>query len=349
MQKTMKAAIFEELNVMTVKDVPIPEVGDDDALLRVRACAVCGSDIRIFHNGHPEVQPPTIIGHEVCGDIVAVGKNVTKVKVGDRVALAADIPCGQCPMCQAGHGNFCENKQGLGHSEPGGFAQYCLINAFMLRSGPVVVIPDHMSYEEGALAEPLACVLNGMEHANPQLNDTAVILGAGPIGCMMIPVLYRLGCAKVIVVNRSRDRLELAKAFGADCYICSSEEDAVARVLEETDGLGAHLVITANPAWQSHSDAVKMVRPLGKICLFGGLPQGTTIPGFDTNTIHYKELTVTGSHGSLPRQHRAAVEMIASGKLDLSKIVTHRFPLEKINEALAAAEGHRGMKVIVEP
>ncbi|MBO5274111.1 MAG: alcohol dehydrogenase catalytic domain-containing protein [Clostridia bacterium] len=345
----MKAAVFEELNVMTVKEVPLPVVGDDDALMRVRTCAICGSDIRIFHNGHPEVQTPTIIGHEVCGDIVAVGKNVTKLRVGDRVALGADIPCGQCAMCQEGHGNYCENKQGLGHSNPGGFAEYCLINGFMLRSGPVQIIPDHMTYEQGAVAEPLGCILNGMEHAKPKLNDIAVIMGAGPIGCMMIPVLYRFGCAKVIITDPNKNRLELAKRFMADSYICSSEEDVIKRVLDETDGLGAHLVITANPSWQSHVDAMKMVRIQGTVCLFGGLPQGRKIPEFDTNVIHYKELTVTGSHGSLPRQHKAAVEMIASGKIDIDPIITHRFPLDQINDAFAAAEGQQGMKVIVTP
>lgn len=348
MKNTMKAAIFEKIDVMTLKDVPIPQVGDGDALLRVRACAVCGSDIRIFHNGHHEVNPPAIIGHEVCGDIVAVGKNVTRVKVGDRVALAADIPCGQCAMCMEGHGNYCENKQGLGHSNPGGFAEYCLVNEFMLKSGPVQVIPDSMTYEQGALAEPLACVLNGMERISPKLNDIAVIMGAGPIGCMMIPVLFRYGCQKVIVVDLNEKRLEFAKKMGADCCICSSKEDAVARVLEETDNLGAHIVITANPAWQSHADAIKMARIQGKICLFGGLPQGKTVPEFDTNTIHYKELTVTGCHGSLPRLHKNAVEMIASGKLDIDSIITHRFPLSQINDALAVAGGV-GMKVIVEP
>lgn len=349
MKKTMKAAIFERLNVMTLKEVPVPEVGDNDALLRVRSCAICGSDIRIFHNGHPEVHPPAIIGHEVCGDIVEVGKNVTKVKVGDRVALGADIPCGHCWICQEGHGNFCENKQGLGHSNPGGFAEYCLINGFMLQSGPVCVIPDHMTYDQGAVAEPLGCLLNGMERVKPVLNDIAVIMGAGPLGCMMIPILYRLGCSKVIVTDPNKNRLELAKRFEADCYVCSLEENVVARVLEETDGLGANIVITANPAWQSHVQALEMARFQGKICLFGGLPQGKTVPEFNTNAIHYKELTVVGCHGSLPRQHKQAVDMIASGKLNIDPIVTHHFSLDQIHEAFASAEGLSGLKVVVHP
>ena len=161
--------------------------------------------------------------------------------------------------------------------------------------------------------------------------------------------MYRYGCAKVIVVDPNKNRLEQAKRFHADAYICSVEEDVVARVREESDGLGAHVVITANPAWQSHVQALEMARFQGKICLFGGLPQGKTVPEFNTNAIHYKELTVVGCHGSVPRQHKKAIDMIASGKMDIDPIVTHHFSLDQIHEAFAAAEGQAGLKVIVHP
>ena len=167
----MKAGVFEKIGTLVLKELPIPEVDDNSALLRVRSCAICGSDLRIIRHGHPLVKPPQTIGHEIAGDIVAVGKNVTKVKVGDRVAVGADVPCGQCVMCEKGHGNYCENEDGMGYTLAGGFAEYCLLTEKVLHSGPMHHIPDSMTYDEGALAEPIGCILNGMERIKPEIND----------------------------------------------------------------------------------------------------------------------------------------------------------------------------------
>jgi L-iditol 2-dehydrogenase len=156
------------------------------------------------------------------------------------------------------------------------------------------------------------------------------------------------GASKVIVVQRSRPRLENARRFHADSYICSSEEDPIKRVLEETGGLGADVIFTANPNPQSHVDALKMAKNRARINLFGGLPAGSTVT-LDTNIIHYKELFVLGAHGSLPRHHRQALELIAAGRPDIRPYISHRFPLDRIAEAFAAAEGHQGMRVVVKP
>ncbi|MCL1854346.1 MAG: zinc-binding dehydrogenase, partial [Clostridia bacterium] len=205
-----------------------------------------------------------------------------------------------------------------------------------------------ISFGQGALAEPLACVLNAAELTGIRLGDTVVIIGAGPIGCMIIPVSYMQGASKVIVVQRSRPRMEAARKFGADCYICSSEEDAVQRVLEETGGLGADVIFTANPSPQSHADALMMAKNRARINLFGGLPAGSRVE-LDTNIIHYKELTMLGAHGSLPRHHRMALDLIASRKLDIKAFMSHRYPLDEIRQAFAAAESHAGMRVVVHP
>ena len=344
----MKAAVYEGIDKMVVKEVPTPVPDDDSVLLRMRACAVCGSDIRIFHHGNNRVHPPQILGHEIAGEVAAVGKNVTRFKVGDRVAVGADVPCGECVFCEAGIGNNCQTNYAMGYQYAGGFAEYCLLNKMVVTYGPVHHIPDNVSYDEAALAEPLACVLNALEQTHIRLGDTVVIIGAGPIGCMIIPVSTMLGATKVIVVQRSRPRMEAAKKFGADVYICSSEEDAVQRVLEETGGLGADVIITANPSPQSHADALLMAKNRARINLFGGLPAGSRVE-LDTNTIHYKELCVMGAHGSLPRHHQQALELIASGKIDIKQFLSHTFPLDDIAEAFSVAEGHTGMRVVVNP
>jgi L-iditol 2-dehydrogenase len=344
----MKAAIYLGKDHMEIREVPTPKPDADSILVKVKACAVCGSDIRIFHHGNSRVKPPAILGHEAAGEVVEVGANVSRWKKGDRVAIGADVPCGECVFCEAGIGNNCQINYAMGYQFAGSFAEYVLLNKTVVNYGPLHKIPDNLSYDEAALAEPLACVLNAVELTNIKLGDTVVIIGAGPIGCMIIPVAYMSGAAKVIVVQRSKARLEAAKKFNADCYICSLEEDPVERVLAETGGLGADVIFTANPNGETHKEALLMAKNRARVNLFGGLPAGTTVE-LETNIIHYKELTVNGAHGSLPRHHRLAIELIAAHRPDIRPYISHHFPLDNIAEAFQAAESHQGMRVVVEP
>lgn len=345
----MKAAVFEGLNTMIVKEVPTPEIDENSVLVKVMACAVCGSDIRIFHHGNNRVNPPAILGHEIAGQIVSVGSLVTKFKVGDRVAIGADVPCGECVFCEAGIGNNCQINYAMGYQFAGGFAEYVLLNRIVVNYGPVHKIPDHVTYDEAAMAEPLGCVLNALELSNIKLGDSVVIIGAGPIGCMIIGVARKMGATKIIVVQRSRPRMEMARKFGADVYICSSEEDSIARVLEETDGLGADVVITSNPSPEAQKDALTMARNRGRVNFFGGLPKDKSIVSLDTNIIHYKELFVHGAHGQMPIHHQKALNLIATGAIDANQYISHSFSLDDINEAFVTAEGHSGMRVVVHP
>lgn len=345
----MKAAVLEELNKIVVKEVPTPKADDDSVLVKVKSCAVCGSDIRIYHYGNSRVIPPQILGHEIAGEVVEVGKNVSKLKIGDRVAIGADVPCGECAFCEAGIGNNCQINYAMGYQFAGGFAEYVLLNRKVVNYGPVHRIPDNVSYDEAAMAEPLGCVLNALELSNIKLGETVVIIGAGPIGCMIIGVARKMGASKVIVVQRSRPRLEKARKFNADVYICSSEEDGVVRVLEETGGLGADVVITSNPSPEAQADAIRMARNRGRVNLFGGLPKDKSLVTLDTNIIHYKELFVHGAHGAMPIHHLKALELISFGTIRAKDYISHRFSLDCIHEAFATAEAHSGMRVIVNP
>ncbi|MDR1575843.1 MAG: alcohol dehydrogenase catalytic domain-containing protein [Treponema sp.] len=344
----MKAAVYLDTDKMEIQEVPTPKPDADGVLVKVRSCAVCGSDIRIFHHGNSRVNPPQILGHESSGEVVEAGANVTRFKKGDRVALGADVPCGECSFCEAGIGNNCQINYAMGYQFAGSFAEYVLLNKIVVNYGPVHHIPEGLSYDEAALAEPLACVLNAVELTNIRLGDTVVIVGAGPIGCMIIPIAYMSGASKVIVVQRSRPRLENARTFGADTCICASEEDPIQRVLEETGGLGADVIFTANSSPQSHADALKMAKNRARINLFGGLPADSSVR-METNIIHYKELCVIGAHGSLPRHHRQALGLIAAGRPDIKRFISHHFALDDIQAAFETAEGHTGMRVIVRP
>ncbi len=345
----MKAAVLVDLDTIEVQEVPTPEVDDDSVLVRVAACAVCGSDIRMLHHGNPRLKPPAIMGHESSGTVAAAGKNVTKFAEGDRVCIGADVPCGECTFCEAGIGNNCQINYAMGYQFSGSFAEYVLLNRTVVNYGPMHKVPDGISFDEAALAEPLGCVLNALELSPVKLGDTVVIIGAGPIGCMIIEVAKKMGAGKVIVVQRSRPRLENAKQFGAHVYICSSEEDPVARVREETDGLGADVILTACPSPEAQIDAINMAKNRAWVNFFGGLPKDKSQVTLDTNIIHYKELFVCGAHGCMPRHHQTAIELIASGTIDMKQYVSHRFPLDQTADAFAMAESHAGMRVVVKP
>lgn len=346
----MKAAIFEGIGQMIVKECETPPCEPDGIIVKVMSCAVCGSDIRIFHSGNNRVAPPQILGHESAGEVVEVGANVTKFRIGDRVAIGADVPCGQCVFCEAGIGNNCQINYAMGYQFAGSFAQYLALNRTVVNFGPVHILPDHISYDEGALAEPLACVLNALELSPVKLGDTVVLIGAGPIGMMLCLVAKLMGAAKVILINRSAPRLETAKELNiADHYICLSEQDGIKAVLELTGGLGADVIYTSCPSPQAQADAIIMAKNRARINFFGGLPKDKSIVPIDTNVIHYKELIVSGAHGSMPIHHSKAIELIASGRINVKKFITHKFSLDKIIDAFAFAESHKGLRVIVKP
>ena len=345
----MKAAVLEDLEKMVVKEVTTPQIGQGEILVRVRSCAVCGSDIRIYHRGNPRVKPPQIIGHEIAGEIVEVGSGVKKFKVGDRVALGADVPCGTCRFCRNGLGNNCPINYAIGYQFQGGFAEYIPLNELTVKYGPLHKIPGDLSFDEASLAEPLACCINGYELANLKLGDTVVVIGAGPVGLMLVELAKIMGADKVILSQRSRERLKLAQRFSADVLISSSEENFVERVMEETGGEGADVVMVACANPSAQEEALKVVGHRGRVNFFGGLPPGSSKISIDSNLIHYKECFVLGSHGSVPRQHKLALNLLAEGRIKGKDFITHHFALDDIKEAFEVAEGHRGLKVVVNP
>lgn len=347
----MKAAVYRGIGRLSVETAPDPSLEDDDSLiLKVHACAVCGSDIRILHHGNPRVTIPQIIGHEVAGEVVAVGSNVTRFKIGDRLATGADVPCGECEWCRDGMANNCAINYAIGYQFQGGFAEYMPLNALALRTGAVHHIPRELTYAQATLAEPLGCCINGVEMSHISLGSTVVVIGAGPAGCMIMRLARLQGAARVIAVQRSRKRVRAALEIGgADQVVCTEYTDSVEGVLAATAGRGADVVITANSSVETHSQALAMVRNCGCVNLFGGLPADAPAISLSSNLIHYREITLTGSHGSVDRQHRVALDLLAARAIDPDAYITHQVPLNDISEAISLAENRKGMKVIVHP
>jgi L-iditol 2-dehydrogenase len=345
----MKAAVVEGIDTIVLKEVPEPECGDNEAVLKVEACAVCGSDIRIFHYGNDRVTYPAVMGHEIAGRVVQVGKNVSSVYEGQRIALGADVPCGECYWCTNGMGTNCAVNYAVGYQFPGGFQEYMVLNEMILKYGPVTSIPDHVPYDHAALAEPLACAINGLELAEFSIGKSICIIGLGPIGCMMLELSTVYGASKVFAAQRSKRRLGMAKQFREDArFISTKDEDLVETVMRETGGEGVDLAITTAGTVKAHEDAVAMVRHRGYVNLFGGLKNQPKLC-IDSNLIHYKECFVMGSHGSLPRHHAVAVDMISSRYVHPELYISKTFPLKDIEEAISYHESRKGLKVVVKP
>ncbi|MDK2897446.1 MAG: hypothetical protein PWP04_1566 [Candidatus Atribacteria bacterium] len=345
----MKAAVLEAIDRLVVKEVPDYQVGPGEILVRVRACAVCGSDLRIMHSGNPRVSFPQIVGHEIAGEVVGIGEGVKKFKVGDRVAVGADVPCGECYWCQNGMGTNCNINYAIGYQFPGGFAEYILLNRLTVVQGAVHIIPQGLSFDQAALAEPLACAINGLEMSQLGVGDSLAIIGAGPIGCMMIEMGRHMGATNIIVIQRSPARLEMAKKFGADHYFLSTDDDLEEKIQAVTAGEGVNVIMVTCASPLAQEQALRLACHRGRINFFGGLPQNAPNISIPSNLIHYRECMVLGSHGSLPRHHLKALHVMDKGMVHPEQLITHRFPLDQVREAFQTAESHQGLKVVVNP
>lgn len=346
----MKAALVRGKNRLTLEDIPIPDVIAGSMLIRVKACAICGSDVRIFRRGDSRARYPVVIGHEIAGVIERVDRNVTGFAEGDRVCVAPGMGCGECVYCRNGHSNVCIHPcPPIGYASHGGFAEYVVPPENVVRLGFVNRIANELSFDQASMSELLACCLNAQENAPVQAGDVVLIMGAGPAGCMHIQLSQLKGAKKVIVTQRSRGRLEMAKRFAPDRIVASSEEDLGKAVMEETDGLGADVIFVCAPSKDAQEQALKLLAPRGRVNLFGGLPKDQCRITGDANMIHYGEYFVSGASSSLARQNREALDLLVSGKVSAAKYITHRFRLSEIVKAFETAESRAGIKVVVNP
>ena len=346
----MKAAIYRGVQDLKVEEVPEPEAGANEVKLRIHACATCGTDAKIFNHGHPRLTPPQIIGHEIAGEVVFVGADVTSVKVGDRVQVIAAIPCGSCWACLAGKMTICPNQLSMGYQFPGGFAEYMVVPNEVIRVDGLNHIPEGVSYEEASVVEPLACALNAQELVRVSEGDEVLVMGAGPIGCLHVRLARALGAKKVFLADINGGRLKLsADVVQPDRAIDMSTENLAEIIKAETDGKGPSVIITAAPSGQAQEQAIEMARPGGRISFFGGLPKDKPMISADSNLVHYKELMLMGANGSSPSHNRQALALIASGKVKVADLLTTRVGLADVQQGIEAVLSGEAIKVVVLP
>ncbi|MFA5645985.1 MAG: zinc-dependent dehydrogenase [Candidatus Ratteibacteria bacterium] len=344
----MKAALLQDIEKLEFVEIEKPSAGPGEIVIRVKACAICGTDIKVFHHGHRLISFPRVTGHELSGIVEETGPSVTSFSKGDRVAIAPAIPCGECHFCRRGMPAMCDNLEAIGYAYNGGFAEYMRVPAVAVRNGCVNPIPDSLDFDTAALAEPLACVINGQSLSKVEQGDTIVILGAGPIGCLHAQAAPYFGATTVILGDISQDRIALADFTGAT-LVDMSKEDIKKVVGKITKGRMAERVIVAAGSPKAQELGLELVAKRGSVNFFGGLPKETPFIQFNSNIVHYGEMFVTGTHGSSPYHNRIAIDLLASGKIDGTKFITHRFPLADLLQGFKAVEDRTAMKVIINP
>jgi L-iditol 2-dehydrogenase len=347
----MLAVVYHGSDDLRVEEVPIPQIGPDEILLKVSAASICGTDLRIWHGGHRKYPPGTlrIPGHEVSGEVASVGDNIQDLKAGQRVFVAPNMGCGRCRQCISGNNNRCANYAALGVTLDGAFAEFIRVPAVTVLQGNVMPLADSLGAEVAALIEPFACVLRGQRALAIQPGDVVLVMGAGPIGIMHMLLARLSGASKVLVSELQEARLLQAIRLGADRVVDLAKEDIRAVVEAESEVQGVDVVIVAAPSHQGQESALSLAAIGGRINFFGGLPKDRPTINFDSNLVHYKELMVTATTACSTSDCHQAAAIVNSGRIDLSPLISARFALKDALAAFQAAEDRHSLKVVVKP
>jgi L-iditol 2-dehydrogenase len=347
----MLAAVYHGPQDLRVEEVPVPDIGPGEILLRVESASICGTDQRILQGGHRKFPSGTvrIPGHEVVGRIAGLGAGTGGYSEGQRVFVAPNMGCGHCRECARGQNNRCADYQAIGVTMDGGFAEYLRVPAAAVAQGNVMPIDPAVDPAGAALIEPFACVLRGQDALAIRPGDVVLVLGAGPIGVMHARLARLSGAARVLVSDPNEARARQAAAFGADRAVNPLQEDLAAILSEETGGLGADAIVVAAPSHAAQVSAIELAGIGGRINFFGGLPKSQPTIPFDSNLVHYKELLVTGTTACSTADCRRAARLVSSGRVSLADLISLRFPLTKAPAAFAEAASGRALKVVIEP
>jgi L-iditol 2-dehydrogenase len=335
----MSAAVLYGKEQLRIERVQVPKLDRGDVLVRVRAALTCGTDVKVFRRGYHAkmIRPPALFGHELAGDVAAVGSDVSGFHVGQRVVAANSAPCGACYYCERGQENLCEDLL----FNNGAYAEYIRIPNRIVEKN-MHEIPAHVSYQDAALVEPLACVMRGLEESGVKPGDTVAVIGLGPIGMMFVRLAKAVYNARVIAIGRRRSQLDRAAGMGADEVVLNEEgSDVVTPVHKLTGGRGADIVIEAVGLPEVWQLAIKLLRRGGVVNFFGGCPEGTDVP-VDAGLLHYSELTLKASFHHTPALIRQALDIISRGRVTARDLVNRVEPLSNLLEVMQHLMSHNG-------
>jgi len=347
----MKAAVYYGPGDIRVEDRPKPAATKENLIVQVHCCAICGTDVKLATIGHHRAKPGRIIGHELVGHIVYAGKEVTGFAEGERVTMATSVGCGKvsCPYCARGLHNLCPDALPIGLGVDGALAEFIAVPPQALPGGNVVKVPDHVPDEAAALSEPMSCAINAQEIVGVSAGDSMLVIGGGPLGAIHAELAKACGARPVMISEFSEVRLAMLREFEDVLIIDAANEDVGEVIAQNTDGLGVDVAVVAAPNRQAHEVSINYVRKGGAVSLFASLPSGKSDVTLDSRVIHYGELRVCGASDSRPEHVRKAVELLANGKIDYEKIVTHRVSLENLHEGFELMKQKQSLKVLVFP
>ena len=343
--KTMRVLMYYSNQDVRLEQMPVPEIGPGELLMKVVASGICGSDVMEWYRRD---KVPLVLGHEVAGDVVEVGEGVEKFKPGDRVTATHHVPCNTCHYCLNGHHTICETLLKGTHFHPGGFAEYIRIPAINVDRG-VFHIPKDVSYEEASFMEPLACVLRGQKNARLEPGQSVLVLGSGISGLLHIALARALGAGLVVAADTIPFRLKKAEEMGAHLALKADEEIPNA-LRKANEGRLVDLVIICFDGFIPL--ALKSVERGGTVLFFAGAQEGATIPATINDLFWRTEITLTSTYAGAPYDCMGALALINAGAVQVKKTVTHRLAMEKASEgfqAVCSPVEHECVKVIVEP
>jgi L-iditol 2-dehydrogenase len=349
MGATMLAAVLTEPNQLQLQQVPTPSPGPGEVLVRVGANTICGTDLRILQGEKTSgVEPPVILGHESAGHVAEVGLGVAGYEVGTPVAIAPVVPCRRCWQCRHDLENLCANTRILGYAVDGGMAEYLLVPGEAIAGGCLFAANQELPSEQLALAEPLSCVVNGQRWSRVEVDDLVLVMGAGPIGLFHLQLALLAGARAVIVSEPSAARRSQAERLGATVTVDPTRQSLEVVAEELSRGVGVDVSVICVGAPQLVNQAVRLSRSGGRINVFAGL-KGQGWAEIQANLVHYKQVLLTGSANSRRADYETALRLIESGRIDTASMVTHRFPLPAVAEAMDAVGTGAAIKVAVLP
>ena len=343
----MKAALLKSPGQLVITQVPDPELPAKGLVVKVEACSICATDIKMFRHGQRDLIYPRILGHEIAGVVIETSTGDIPFRSGERVQIAPGISCNSCPACQRGAPNQCDHIGIFGFTHHGGFAQYLAVPAESVACGGVNLVPSGLSFVEATFAEPLACCLNGQELVRLDSKDVVLILGSGPMGCLHTMLARAKGVKQILLAERSLKRLMMAIEAEPSRLINVSKENLKEVVKEETEGRGVDVIMLTCPDAAIDYPILELLAPRGRVCFFSGLPPEKRQLHFDANFLHYREITFVGAYGCTADQNRLALEFMASGKVNVNWLVTKRISLEALHDGINCLTGHDCMKVVV--
>jgi L-iditol 2-dehydrogenase len=352
----MRAAIWDGPGKMSVGEVPDATCPADGVLLRVTACGICGTDVRVFFNGDRRISPPWVLGHEISGEVIEIGPEAngemsqSSLEVGDHVHCISTLWCGRCRLCRSGNEHLCVKHELMGFNYQGAYAELVAIPEIALKN--LFRVPDGLSDEEATFADPLSDAICGHKDIDIGLDDTVAVIGAGPVGTAHAAISRFEGAGHVLLLEAAADRLELAREILGDermSYVDVSQTDPIEAVRGAADGIGADVVIVACSNDKAQEQAMEMAAPRARVLFFGGLPKGTTHINFPSNVLHYQEVQVHGSYASRHRDQVHALDMLAANVGGLRSVISEVVTLDDAPDAFDRIRAGKVLKTVVKP